>query len=367
MQRTHLYAGRQAAQPSNTYLSVYSQSQNYYYSYESTRFSIYCCFNHSYYSGYIGSFTDPYGNRRTNNFYDLRVYKYDISSSYAGCIGLVGYERYYYNSLSYTSGVYTCNRWTNSVNFALYNYNSECRSINLFVNIIMYYVLARIVPTIYRFRHIHSSNSVLSLTCETRTAPPTEITWQRNGVNLTIDGSVIQMTQTITSRRSSYFTSTLTINDDPDNVAGNYSVIVGNSFGHTTSSNISIHGNHISSPDDQPCLIIKHVYLSIGITMTSSTDIGTVGSTIKFDCTSDLDPIRIEWFRNNELLSQTYETSGNVTLDLISTDDEGVVYTCSAIGRHGSQERNKTLSVKGIILPECDNINLCDTSFDSTR
>ena len=81
--------------------------------------------------------------------------------------------------------------------------------------------------------------------------------------------------------------------------------------------------------------------------MTSTTDIATVGSTITFSCTSDLDPVRIEWFENSELLSQTNETSGNVTLDLISTDDEGAVYTCSAIGRHGSQERNKTLNVQG--------------------
>ena len=102
--------------------------------------------------------------------------------------------------------------------------------------------LARSTPSIYRFQKVQNPNSVLSLNCETRTAPPTEITWQRNGLNLTIDGSTIQMTQTVTSRRSSYFTSTLYINDDPDNVVGNYSVIVGNKFGDSTSSTIFIEG-----------------------------------------------------------------------------------------------------------------------------
>lgn len=129
VQHTYLYAGRQAAQPSNTYLSVYSQS---YHSYDSIRFNIFCCFNHSYYSSYIGSFTDPYGYVRSDNFNGLQVYRYDISSSYAGCIQLRGSSNYYY-SLSYNTGVYTCNGWTNSVNFALYNYNSEYRSI-LFIN-----------------------------------------------------------------------------------------------------------------------------------------------------------------------------------------------------------------------------------------
>ena len=84
--------------------------------------------------------------------------------------------------------------------------------------------------------------------------------------------------------------------------------------------------------------------------MTSSASIGTVGSSITYTCSSDLNPTRIEWYRNNVLLSQTYSTSGAVTLDIISTDDEGAVYTCSAIGHHGSQERNKILNVTGTCL-----------------
>ena len=84
--------------------------------------------------------------------------------------------------------------------------------------------------------------------------------------------------------------------------------------------------------------------------MTSSAVVSTVGSSIIYTCSSDLYPIRIEWYRNNVLLSQTYSTSGTATLGLISTDDEGAMYTCSSIGYHGSQERNKTLSVKGVML-----------------
>ena len=87
--------------------------------------------------------------------------------------------------------------------------------------------------------------------------------------------------------------------------------------------------------------------------MNSTADTGTVGSMIIFNCSSDLDPVRIEWYRDDRLLSQTNSTSGIVVLGLISTDDEGAVFTCSAIGRHGSQERNKTLQVQGIVMKVC--------------
>ena len=89
--------------------------------------------------------------------------------------------------------------------------------------------------------------------------------------------------------------------------------------------------------------------LHSGIALTSNRNIGTVGSTITFRCSSDLHPIRIEWYRNGSLLSQTTAQSGSVTLesDLISTDDEGAVYICKAIGHRGSQERDKTLHVQG--------------------
>ena len=247
MSQTQEYAGRQAAQPNNTYLSIYSSTysgaNNGYY-----RFDIYCCSNWLSYSN-IGSFTDSYGNTYSGNFYDLRVNRYgNLGSTYEGCIRMYGYKVYYYQ-LSYNPGVYTCNipdssGRTQRVNFALYGYNSKYVIILLVQCIyITNHSLAQNIPSIYRFRHTQDSSSVLTLTCETRTAPPTNITWQRDGVNLTIDGSTVQMTQTVTNRQNSYFTSTLSITDDPDNVIGTYRVIVGSSFGERTSSTISFRGN----------------------------------------------------------------------------------------------------------------------------
>ena len=130
MSQTQKYAGRQAAQPNNTYLSIYSTRYsspgNSRY-----RFIIYCCSNQSSYSN-VGSITDPYGNTYTGNIHDLRIDRYSSSSAYAGCVRLYGYE-YYSSSFSYNPGVYMCNipdssGQTQRVNFALYGYNSEFNS-----------------------------------------------------------------------------------------------------------------------------------------------------------------------------------------------------------------------------------------------
>ena len=81
--------------------------------------------------------------------------------------------------------------------------------------------------------------------------------------------------------------------------------------------------------------------------MSASTDYATVGSGITLSCSSDLYPVRLEWYKDNSLLSRTSTTSEDVAIEVISTDDEGAVYTCNAIGSHKLQKRNMTLSVQG--------------------
>ena len=98
--------------------------------------------------------------------------------------------------------------------------------------------------------------------------------------------------------------------------------------------------------------------------MTVSDNVGIVSNSITFNCSSDLDPVRVEWYRNGSLLSETSGTIGEVTLDVVSTDDEGAVYTCSAIGQHGSQERNMTLNVEGDMMLYCIETACHDMCFD---
>ena len=97
-------------------------------------------------------------------------------------------------------------------------------------------------PYIYRFQK-SSSTSALTFTCETRTAPPTEITWKRNGVSLNIDGNTTRMTQTITHRRSTYYTNTLSLYGDPDEMAGRYTCSYGNQYRSlATTSSVTVQG-----------------------------------------------------------------------------------------------------------------------------
>ena len=97
-------------------------------------------------------------------------------------------------------------------------------------------------PHIYRFQK-SSSSSALTFTCETRTAPPTEIAWQRNGVSLSIDGNTTRMTQTITNCRSTYYTNTLSIYGDPDEMEGRYTCSYGNRYSsRVTSSSVTVQG-----------------------------------------------------------------------------------------------------------------------------
>jgi hypothetical protein len=117
------YAGRQAAQPDNTFINIDS-----YPAYSSTRVLLYCCSNSS--SSNVGSFTEPYGGVHYSSFNHLYVQRYSSGSTYTGCIRMEGSRNPWYH-LSYTPGMYTCNipdsyGRAQRVNFALYPESSKC-------------------------------------------------------------------------------------------------------------------------------------------------------------------------------------------------------------------------------------------------
>ena len=116
------YAGRQAAQPNNSYINIDSYPNSGY-----QRVLLYCCSNST--SSNIGSFTEPSGNAYYYNFNNLRIQRYSRGSTYGGCIRMEGY-RDPWGYLSYNQGMYTCNipdnyGWTQRVNFALYAETSK--------------------------------------------------------------------------------------------------------------------------------------------------------------------------------------------------------------------------------------------------
>ena len=145
--RDSSYAGRQAAQPDDTYIVVDTGSNRHsdYY-----RLKLYCCSNAT--SSNVGYFTFPNGRARSSNYDDFTITRYSSSDSYAGCIYMEIYYRrescrntyssYYrtyrrvcetdvnFSLESSQTGIYTCtvpDRSGNNqrVNFALYSEGSK--------------------------------------------------------------------------------------------------------------------------------------------------------------------------------------------------------------------------------------------------
>ena len=92
VEEAQCYAGMQLAQPNNTFIGIDSESPS------NSGFRLWCCSNST--ESYVGSFTDPNGTTLTHHFKDQRMYQYNKSSTYGGCIRL--------DSYSY-DGLYTCN------------------------------------------------------------------------------------------------------------------------------------------------------------------------------------------------------------------------------------------------------------------
>ena len=101
-------------------------------------------------------------------------------------------------------------------------------------------------------RNIHQTNSNTSttITCESYNAPPTEVTWLKDGKTLTIDGTNAQVSVGIhnivyyrysNTRDTEYWVS-LTINDDPFKTVGEYQCIISNNFGNSSSVRTIIDG-----------------------------------------------------------------------------------------------------------------------------
>ena len=118
----------------------------------------------------------------------------------------------------------------------------------------MYYTLhAGSYPVVDSLRRI-SSTDVLTLVCNTRTAPPTNITWTRNGEPLYIDGKINRMTQQVTSRTRVRYENKLQVYDSLDNATGVYSCIIDNRNYSPISRSVTIRGIYV-----QACIIYLYM------------------------------------------------------------------------------------------------------------
>ena len=73
----------------------------------------------------------------------------------------------------------------------------------------------------------------------------------------------------------------------------------------------------------------------------------TVSKTTTFECSSDLDVLQIQWFRDGLLVHSSTDDESEITLDPISTDHNGANYTCRVTSPYGDQQRSVVLEVEG--------------------
>ena len=128
--RSISYAGRQAAQPKDTYMVVDTGSNSYS---NFIRLKLYCCSNAT--SGSVGSFTFPNRLTRTSNYDYFRITRFSAGDDHAGCIYMdIYYNRQrdncYYRYERWYGNRRVCDRVTDNT-FALSNSQTGMYSCNI--------------------------------------------------------------------------------------------------------------------------------------------------------------------------------------------------------------------------------------------
>ena len=70
-----------------------------------------------------------------------------------------------------------------------------------------------------------------TLACVSNGSPPTQMMWERNGESIYQNDTNYQFSQILVERTSSTYNNTLTINGTIEDVVGEYSCTVSNTFG----------------------------------------------------------------------------------------------------------------------------------------
>ena len=85
--------------------------------------------------------------------------------------------------------------------------------------------------------------------------------------------------------------------------------------------------------------------------MQCSSNEFIVGQSVRCYCTSDLDPLFMEWYfqeNNGSVLQRSDNTRTSITIP-VTTDSEGSVYTCLATSSCGTQQKMVTLNTTGML------------------
>ena len=84
-----------------------------------------------------------------------------------------------------------------------------------------------------------------TLTCISTGSPPTRVVWMKDGLPLTTDGSSphYSLSQTITNRSSSTYSSVLRVRQSTPGVAGTYICKVSNDLGSASMTVVAVGGS----------------------------------------------------------------------------------------------------------------------------
>ena len=112
----------------------------------------------------------------------------------------------------------------------------EQESTLLLMSLSLYY---SVTPSISSLTY---DDTAQTLTCVSTGSPATTVTWEKDGVPLSIDGSTYQLTQTVTDRTTSTYSNVLTVSETaPTGIAGIYTCNVSNQIG-SVSNNFKVVG-----------------------------------------------------------------------------------------------------------------------------
>ena len=76
-----------------------------------------------------------------------------------------------------------------------------------------------------------STDDVHTFSCVTQGSPPTQVTWERDGVEIYWNNTFYQFGQAVVDRATSVYNNTLTVKSITEDVVGEYSCTATNSLG----------------------------------------------------------------------------------------------------------------------------------------
>ena len=96
--------------------------------------------------------------------------------------------------------------------------------------------------------------------------------------------------------------------------------------------------------------------LCLGLQLSGNDAPFLVSSTVTLSCTSDLEPVIIEWLYSDIVVSNSSSSVAELTFDPVSDDLHGRVYICRVTSPYGVQLGSTTISVLGMRILHFSNL-----------